>query len=86
MPQRMVYDQLPLLLAAGSRGQMWILVAASWVIGAVFLNTEGGWSAVRMGWQNFILLTFYLPAIAVVIWPRVQTWISPPAPVSDTFC
>ncbi|BDC48855.1 hypothetical protein F183_A11710 [Bryobacterales bacterium F-183] len=83
MPQRMVYDQLPLLLAAGSRGQMWLLVAASWVNCAVFWNTEGGWSAVPMGWQNFIVLTLYLPAVAVVIWPKVRAWASPPHPVSD---
>ena len=29
MPQRMVYDQLPIMLIANSPGQLWILIAAS---------------------------------------------------------
>ena len=35
MPQRMVYDQLPILLVANSRRQLWLLIAASSIILAV---------------------------------------------------
>jgi len=71
VPQRMVYDQLPILLAAGSRGQLWVLIAASWVNCAIFMNGDDGWGSVPFGWQNFLLLTLYLPAVVMVAWPAV---------------
>jgi|SRR5579862_9899039 len=71
MPQRMVYDQLPLLLIANSRRQLWILVAASWISLAIFLRSNG-WGSVPLGWQNFLLATLYLPAVAMIIWPILR--------------
>jgi hypothetical protein len=71
MPQRMVYDQLPILLVANSRRQLWILIAASWVNCAIFFQSNG-WSDVPWGWQNFLVATLYLPAVAMVIWPRLK--------------
>jgi hypothetical protein len=71
MPQRMVYDQLPLLLVANTRLQLWILIAASWVNCALFLRADS-WGDVPLGWQNFLLATLYLPAVAVVVWPRLK--------------
>jgi hypothetical protein len=68
MPQRVVYDQLPLLLVARNRAELWILIACSWINGIIFWNTEGGWPAVPLGPQNFLILTLYLPAIAVLLW------------------
>jgi hypothetical protein len=70
MPQRMVYDQLPLMLAAGNRKQLWFLIAMSWINCAVFFRGDG-WGSVPLGWQNFIVLTLYLPAVAVVAWPKI---------------
>lgn len=65
MPQRMFYDQLPLLLAAnGKREQLW-LVAASWVSFAVLIsgkNMETMWG----GWQLWVILAHYLPAAWIV--------------------
>ena len=71
MPQRMVYDQLPILLVAGSRRQLWILILASWINCAIFLNSNG-WSYVPLGWQNFLLATLYLPAVAMLAWPKMK--------------
>lgn len=74
MPQRMVYDQLPVLLTANKRWQMWVLIAASWVNCAIFLQGDG-WASVPMGWQNFLLATLYLPAVAMIAWPGLrQRW------------
>ena len=71
MPQRMVYDQLPIMLVAGSRRQLWILILASWINCAIFLNSNG-WSYVPLGWQNFLLATLYLPAVGMLVWPKVK--------------
>jgi hypothetical protein len=83
MPQRMVYDQLPIMLLANSRRQLWILVAASWINCAIFLQSNG-WAGVPMGWQNFLLATLYLPAVAMVVWPmlkkQMEQWMTLLAP------
>lgn len=71
MPQRMVYDQLPIMLIASSRRQLAVLIAASWINCAIFLASNG-WADVPMGWQNFLLATLYLPAVAMVVWPRLR--------------
>jgi len=71
MPQRMVYDQLPILLIANSRRQLWVLIAASWVNCAIFFRSDG-WDHVPMGWQNFLLATLYLPAVAMIAWPVLR--------------
>jgi hypothetical protein len=78
MPQRMVYDQLPILLVAGSRRQLWTLILASWMNCAIFLHSNG-WSYVPLGWQNFVLATLYLPAVAMVSWPKVRSLVSWPS-------
>jgi hypothetical protein len=74
MPQRMVYDQLPIMLVAASPRQLWILIAASWINCAIFFRSNG-WSGVPMGWQNFLLATLYLPAVAMVVWPVLRKQI-----------
>jgi hypothetical protein len=71
MPQRMVYDQLPIMLVANSPRQLWILIAASWINCAIFFESNG-WSNVPMGWQNFLVATLYLPGVAMVVWPELQ--------------
>jgi hypothetical protein len=78
MPQRMVYDQLPILLVAGSRRQLWILILAGWINCALFLHSNG-WSYVPWGWQNFLLATLYLPAVAMVAWPKVRSLLGWPS-------
>jgi hypothetical protein len=77
MPQRMVYDQLPLMLVAENRKQLWILIVASWINCAIFFRSDG-WGGVPMGWQNFIIATLYLPAVAIVMWSRLRgvQWIT----------
>jgi hypothetical protein len=71
MPQRMVYDQLPIMLAAGSRRELWVLIAASWINCAIFLRSNG-WGDVPLGWQNFLIATLYMPAVTMVAWPRLR--------------
>ncbi|MCX6613188.1 MAG: hypothetical protein NTW74_20350 [Acidobacteria bacterium] len=72
MPQRMVYDQLAIFFVANSPRELWILVACSWVNFAIF-SQSGGWDNVPFGWQNFLLATLYLPAVAMLVWPKPQT-------------
>lgn len=74
MPQRMVYDQLPLMLAAENRKHLWLLIGMSWINCAIFFRSDG-WGAVPMGWQNFIVATLYLPAVAVVAWPKLKEFL-----------
>jgi hypothetical protein len=37
-----------------------------------------------MGWQNFLLATLYLPAVAMVVWPmlkkQMEQWMTLLAP------
>jgi hypothetical protein len=66
MPQRMVYDQFIVLLVADSRRALLVLVVCSW-LSAVALFTFGGWLAVPGGWQLWVLLASYLPALGVVL-------------------
>lgn len=68
MPQRMVYDQLAIMLVPARRWQLWILIAMSWVNCAIFFQGNG-WGDVPMGWQNFLLATLYLPAVAMIALP-----------------
>lgn len=81
MPQRMVYDQLPLLLVANSRRQLWILIAASWINCAIFFRSNG-WDGVPWGWRNFLLATLYLPAVAMVVWPKLKKRVDAPTVLS----
>jgi hypothetical protein len=66
MPQRMFYDQLPLLLVAESPKQLFLLIACSWC-GFLALWLSDGMAAIPGGWQLWIILCNYLPAVAVVL-------------------
>lgn len=66
IPQRVVYDQMTLLLTAINRRQLIILVSCSWISLPV-LWMSGGWRQIPGGWQLWIILTLYLPAVAVVV-------------------
>jgi hypothetical protein len=71
MPQRMVYDQLALLLVATTRRELRFMVVCSWVTLPVMLYS-GGWSELPGGWQNWVILTLYLPALFVLLWPGLR--------------
>jgi hypothetical protein len=65
MPQRVVYDQLPLLLVATSGMELFFLVVCSW-ISLPILFASGGWGQVPVNWQFWVLLTLYMPAMLVL--------------------
>lgn len=67
MPQRVVYDQLALLLAAPNRRALAVQAALSWLTLPALL-VFGGWTELPGGWPTWILATLYLPAIGVVLW------------------
>jgi hypothetical protein len=71
MPQRVVYDQLPLLLVASTGRQLTFLVVASWATLPALLYF-GGWNSMPGGWQTWILATLYLPALLVVLVGRAH--------------
>jgi hypothetical protein len=66
MPQRMFYDQLPLLLVAENRRQLFSLVACSWC-GFLALWTSDNMASMPGGWQLWVILCHYLPALGVVL-------------------
>jgi hypothetical protein len=74
MPQRVLYDQLALLLVAGKRREMLILIFCSW-ISLPALLMFGGWINLPGGWQFWILLTLYLPALGILLAPTAAGWI-----------
>lgn len=74
MPQRMLYDQLALLLVASNHREMLILIFCSW-ISLPALLIFGGWVNLPGGWQLWILLTLYLPALGILLAPMVTGWI-----------
>jgi hypothetical protein len=74
MPQRVLYDQLALLLIAGSRREMLILVFCSW-ISLPALLIFGGWNNLPGGWPLWILLTLYLPTLGIILAPTLFNWI-----------
>lgn len=68
MPQRVLYDQLPLFLIATSGVEITLLTLCSWLtLPALFLF--GGWSQMPLGWQFWIVLTLYLPALIILFLP-----------------
>jgi len=69
MPQRVVYDQLCLLLVASNWRQLVFLVSLSWVSMPALLYF-GGWTSLPGGWQVWIVATLYLPALIVVLRSR----------------
>lgn len=68
MPQRMVYDQLTLFLIPETRREMLWLTVTSWASCMMLLIT-GGWSKAPGGWQLWVLLCNYFPALLVVLSP-----------------
>lgn len=75
MPQRVIYDQLALLLIANNRREMLILIFCSW-ISLPALLIYGGWVYLPGGWQLWILLTLYLPALGILLAPTMAGWIN----------
>ncbi|MCA2002698.1 MAG: hypothetical protein LDL51_12600 [Chloroflexi bacterium] len=77
MPQRMLYDQMALLLVAENRREMLFLVFCSWLTFPL-LWVYGGWSHLPGSWQRWVLLTLYLPSLAVILFPlarrRLARW------------
>ncbi len=75
MPQRVVYDQLALLLVANTRKEQLVLVSISWVAFPVYMF-YGGWIRIPGGWQFWIVLTLYLPALAIILRSDIESAIS----------
>jgi hypothetical protein len=74
MPQRVLYDQMTLLLVANNLREMLILILCSWISLPV-LMIFGGWFNLPGGWQLWILLTLYLPALGILLAPVLGDWI-----------
>ncbi|RPJ29634.1 MAG: hypothetical protein EHM33_00180 [Chloroflexi bacterium] len=71
MPQRVLYDQLPLFLIATSGVEIIFLVVCSWLTLPV-LFSSGGWTHVPVNWQFWIVLTLYLPALIILFLPNIS--------------
>jgi hypothetical protein len=71
MPQRVFYDQLPLLLVARDKRQMFPLVCSSW-ISFVVLWLSPNMAQIPGGWQLWVVVGHYLPAVGVLLWPQLQ--------------
>lgn len=69
MPQRVVYDQLALLLVTSNWREILFLVSVSWLTLPALLHF-GGWTSLPGGWQLWIIATLYLPALFVVMRSR----------------
>jgi hypothetical protein len=74
MPQRVLYDQLALLLISNTLREMLILVLCSW-ISMPALMILGGWYHLPGGWYLWILLTLYLPALGILLAPTLADWV-----------
>jgi hypothetical protein len=75
MPQRVVYDQLALLLVANSRKERLALVLISWVTLPMLLYYNS-WGKMPGGWHFWIILTLYVPALAIILLPNKESAIS----------
>jgi hypothetical protein len=75
MPQRVVYDQLALLLVANSRKERLALVLISWGTLPVLLYYNS-WGQMPGGSQFWIILTLYVPALAIILLPKIESAIS----------
>jgi len=69
MPQRVVYDQLCLLLVASTWRELVVLISLSWITMPALLY-YGGWTALPGGWQIWIVATLYIPALLVLLRSR----------------
>jgi hypothetical protein len=65
MPQRVLYDQLPLFLIATNGIEMAFLIFCSWLT-LPLLYAYGGWVHMPVNWLFWIILTLYLPALMVL--------------------
>jgi hypothetical protein len=74
MPQRVLYDQLPLLLIATNGAEMIFLVFCSWLT-LPMLMSSGGWGGLPFSWQFWILLTLYVPGLVLLFLPDVTKFI-----------
>jgi hypothetical protein len=74
MPQRVFYDQLPLLLAANSNRELFWLVASTWG-GFMALWLSPNMASMPGGWQLWVLLAHYLPATFVVARGPLREWL-----------
>lgn len=74
MPQRVVYDQLALLLIATNRRELLTLVVCSWMTLPLLLFADG-WLSLPGGWQLWIVLTLYLPALVILMRPTIERFI-----------
>ena len=75
MPQRMVYDQLGVMLVAENRNQIIFLVLCSWIsFPALFFYH--GWANLPYGWQQWVMVESYIPALLVILWPVIKDRIS----------
>jgi hypothetical protein len=71
MPQRVVYDQLCLMLVASNWRELLLLISLSWITMPALLHF-GGWPALPGGWQIWIVATLYIPALFVVLRTRKE--------------
>jgi hypothetical protein len=70
MPQRMVYDQIPLLMTARTPRQLLLLVESSWIWilpGLLFANSN-----FYEAWSQWIVVIYYFPALAIVLWNKAD--------------
>lgn len=74
MPQRVVYDQLALLLVANTRKERLVLVLMSWATLPVLLQYHS-WGRMPGGPHFWIILTLYLPALAVILLSKAEAEI-----------
>ena len=72
MPQRVLYDQLALLLVAKNRREILVLLLFSWATFPALLIFHG-WTKLPGGWQLWIQLTLYLPALVVLLAPPITS-------------
>lgn len=73
VPQRVFYDQLPLLLAPQTERQQFFLVCSSW-ISYLVLWLSPNMAQMPGGPQMWVVVGHYLPAVGVLLWPRVRAW------------
>ncbi len=73
-PQRVFYDQLPLLLVARDKRQMFLLVGSSWM-SFVVLWLSPNIMEMPGGWQPWVVVGHYLPAAGLLVWPRLRVWM-----------
>ena len=73
VPQRVFYDQLPLLLVAQNKRQMFPLVFSSW-ISFLVLWLSRNMAEMPGGWQLWVVVGHYLPAVGVLLWPQLEAW------------